>query len=205
MAIIASDAFNRANTTGPDLGANWTNIAAGGFATNGFQIVSNHVEPTSLGSDKGAFWSGDVFPADQYSQVKVTVTGTGANAGVGPAVRMASDGTCYWAVVNKAASNNVVVGRKLAGTYATVGSGLRTTTWVDGDTLRLEVQGSTLRVYQNGVQLGADMTDTNIVSGPAGIAYSSSTTVAQVDDWEGGNFAAAGPGGTSNMMLMGVG
>lgn len=189
MAIIASDDFNRANTTGPDLGTNWTNVSSGGFAGNGFQIVSNHAEPTTLSSDKLEMYTGAVFPADQYAQAKLTVTGTSGSSGPGVAVRCGSDGTCYRATLSKAASDNLDVARFIAGAFTLVAH--RTTTWVDGDTLRLEVQGTTLRVYQNGSQVGADMTDSGIASGAAGIAYTETATVAQVDDWEAGSLAAA--------------
>lgn len=187
MAALATDDFNRADTVGPDLGPNWTNVAAGGMAVNGFQIVSNAVAPTTTGSDKLEFYSGVAWPADQYSQAKVTVSGTGADAGVGVAVRCDTDGSQYRAVVNKAGANNVGIHRQIGASFLNLGT--RTTTWVDGDALRIEVQGTTIRVYQNGAQLGADVTDTGLASGSAGIAYSSTTTSASMDDWEGGTFS----------------
>jgi hypothetical protein len=70
----------------------------------------------------------------------------------------------------------------------------RTTTWVDGDTIRLEITGigstTTLIVYQNGAQLGAAISDTGaaLTGGKPGIFHStgSGITVSTVNDWEGG-------------------
>ena len=190
MAVLATDDFNRANTTGPDLGANWTNVGAPFFADNGYQIVSNTAQPTTFGSDKLEYYSGASFPANQYSQAKVTVTGTTGGTGLGVSVRSSSAGTCYRVVVSKAVANNVVVGRVIAGVFATIDA--FTATWVDGDVLKLEAQGTRLRVFQNGVQLDIDFFDTNIASGQPGIAYSSTTTAGSLDDWEGGTLSSAG-------------
>lgn len=203
MAIIATDGFNRANTTGPDMGTDWTVVDTGGFGTGGLQIVSNTCQPNGLGSDKCELFTNATWPSDQYAQTKVTITGTNTDSGLGVVVRGGSDATLYWAVVCKAASNNVSVAKKIAGSFTLIGR--RTATWVDGDTLRLEVEGTTLRVYQNGAQLGADFTDSSVGSGTPGVVYSTAITSGSMDDWEGGNLSVAGPGGRSNLLLVGVG
>lgn len=194
MAVIAQDDFNRANTTGPDLGPNWTNMGGGSFSTNGYQIVSSHAEPTTLTSDKMELYTGPgSFPNDQYAEAACTVTGTLAGSGPGVVVRggdLPSNGSGYRLCVCKAASNNIELIRINAGSTFT-SLALRTTTWIDGDVLRLEVQGSTLRIFQNAVQLGAAVDDGSpLTSGLPGIAYSTTATVAAVDDWEGGSLAA---------------
>jgi hypothetical protein len=51
---------------------------------------------------------------------------------------------------------------------------------------RLEVFGTTLRVYKNGAQLGTDVTDSSHSSGSIGVYQNALTSV--FDDWEGGNF-----------------
>lgn len=187
MPALATDDFNRADTVGPDLGINWTNVFAGAFASNGFQITSNVAVPTTLGSDKLEIYTGVTFPADQYAQAKITVTGTSAQTGPGPAVRGAVDGSCYRVVVNKRVADNVEIQKFVGATFSSLG--LRTALWVDGDTLRIEAQGTSIRVHQNGAQLGASATDSALVSGFPGISYSSTSTTASVDDWEGGTFS----------------
>jgi hypothetical protein len=59
----------------------------------------------------------------------------------------------------------------------------------NGDTLRLEIEGDTLRAYINGVQTGIDQVDATYASGSAGILCFDTT--GSVDDWEGGNIGAA--------------
>ncbi len=183
---VATDNFNRANTVGPDLGPNWTNVFSGFFAANGYQIVSNAAAPTTLGSDKMEYYSGASFANDQYSQAKMTVSGTSGGTGPGVMVRCGTNGSGYRVTVDKAVANNIQIGRfDDSSTFSTIGL-LLTTTWVDGDVLRIEAQGNTIRAFQNGVQLGADIIDAVLTTGTPGIGYSSTATAASLDDWEGG-------------------
>jgi len=188
---MPSDDFNRADTTGPDLGANWTPISVGGFGAAGFQISSNVVVPaTSLSSDRMTYYSGIVFGPDHFSECAVTVTGTSGGSGLGPTVRSIADGSCYRVVVNKAVSNNVQLGRFVAGSFTTLDT--VTSAWVDGDVLRLEVVGNRLRYFRNGTQLSIDEIDpTPLAGGAPGISYSSTVTSGSVDNWNGGDFPTA--------------
>lgn len=69
------------------------------------------------------------------------------------------------------------------------------TTFAGGDTIRLEVQGTTtLRCRKNGVQF-ASFTDTNITTGKPGIGYSSAADTAadaSIRSWAAGDFSSAG-------------
>lgn len=185
----ATDDFNRANSA--SMGANWTTVTGVNLNANGFDIVSNTAQPALRTMDSMELWNAFSFPNDQYAQAALTMTGTTTGIGPGVFVRgtTATNGPCYRATATKSATNNVEVLRQDA-TPAYVSLGQRTTTWVDGDVLRLEVQGTTLRVYQNGTQLGADITDSTYASGSAGIVYSaSSATVPQIDTWEAGSLS----------------
>lgn len=186
----ATDDFNRADNT--SLGANWTTVSTGGFDATGFQIVSNAAQPEQLTGDDLELYTGSTFADDQYAQAKVTVTSTGSNAGLGVVVRGATNGSCYRAVVSKAASNNVSLFKFVAGAGTNLGN--RTTTWVDGDTLRIEVQGTTITLYQNGVALGATFSDSALASGAPGISHSTSITSGSLDDFAAGDLNAVAPG-----------
>lgn len=190
---MAVDDFNRGDSA--SMGANWTTCTGTNLNANGFKILSGAAVPESNTVDSMEIWNADSFSADQYAECACTVTGTNAGTGPGPFVRGTSgvNPPCYRATVMKAASNNVEVLRQVGTTYTTIE--FRTTTWVDGDILRLEVQGSTLRVYQNGVQLGADMSDGALASGNPGIIYSSTTTSSSLDNWQAGNLVT-GPAPT---------
>jgi hypothetical protein len=187
VAVLATDPFTGSGA----LSANWTQQNTDGT----FTLVTNAAQPTSFGGDAANNYNAITWPDDQYSQAKVTVAGGTGDAGLGVACRMATGArTYYFAVVNKAASNNVSICKFVAGTFTLIAS--RTITWVDGDVLKLQVTGAgpvTLEVFQNGTQLGADISDSTstIASGRAGIKHSSSTTSGFVDDWEGGSVDTA--------------
>lgn len=204
--MIAYDNFDTADA---DLaGANWgVRDPAGGL---GWDIVSNKIQPHTYAGDRANVYTSGTFANNQYAQAVVAgVTGTGG-PGVGVAVRMTptnltlnANTTYYAACVNAAASNNVTVFRVVADAFTQITQ--RTQAFSDGDMLRLEASGTTLRVFRNGVQLGADITDANIASGSPGVAYNSTITAGTLDDWEGGDITAPGVGGTSKMLMMGVG
>jgi hypothetical protein len=69
------------------------------------------------------------------------------------------------------------------GTLQQIGTDVGTATWVTGDVLRLESEGSTHRVFRNGSQVGTDRTsalaDTALVGG-----ISSSATDVRWDDFQ---------------------
>ncbi len=54
-----------------------------------------------------------------------------------------------------------------------------------GQVIRLEAQGSTLRVYYDGSQIGTDQTDSSFATGAVGIFIIDGSS--RMDDWEGGN------------------
>jgi hypothetical protein len=189
MAILASDNFNRADEDPLSGGGNWS-VANSELK---FKLISNAVVPAGPASDSGEYYSGVAWPNDQYSKAKLSCVGSGGGgAGVGLKVRQASGAnTQYRVVVDHAAANNVDLQKVVAGSYSSVAGYPRTQAWADGDTWELRAQGTTLSVWLNGVQVGADATDNGIASGSAGIAFSSTETSASIEDWEGGDFSGA--------------
>jgi hypothetical protein len=182
MATIASDDFNRADSS--SLGSNWTQHAS--YTINWWTIASNVIVPNASGGDAVSFWNADSFPDDQWSQADVTVAGTTAEVGVGPACRVQSGANnLYWAVSQQSAT---YVAKFVGGTYTLISS--ITHAWTNGHTLRFEAEGSTLRVFDNGTQYDAGISDGSIGSGSAGVAYSSLSSTRQLDNWAGGNIAA---------------
>lgn len=188
MTALATDNFNRANVD--PIGGNWTTISTEGDLA----IVSNAVTPHSLAVDSGAFYNAITWPNDQYSQLNLTVSSTTSAQGMGPAVRVASAAETYYRVVlSHAATLNVVLHKVVASSLSTLWS--RTATFNDGDLVRLEVQGTTLRVFIAGTQVGADFSDSSspITSGSAGIGYSPAATSNSGDNWEGGDLVTSIP------------
>jgi hypothetical protein len=189
MAVLATDAFTRANNA--DLGTAWdVSTGQGAFAISGNTAISNFV------GDAGESYNAITWPDDQYVQAAVTVTGgttPGGGAGLGVQARAATGAwTAYRLVVSTAVTNNIELAKFVAAGYTLLGQ--RTQAWTAGDTLRLEAQGTTLRVLRNGVQLGATFTDSGIASGRGGIVLSFGDSVAgSLDNFEGGDFGTPLP------------
>jgi hypothetical protein len=186
--IVVTDAFSGGAAS--PLPAPW--------ATNGVDAPFNRTaagtaQPSSLSPDCSMYYANSGIGANQYAQAAITVTGGGTGTGQGVAVRMSTTAKTYYRiVVNKDASNNVEVARFNAGTYTPIT--YRTVTWADGQVLRAEVSGTgttvTIKVFQGGVQLGADISDTSagrVLAGNPGIVYSSILTAASVATFEAGD------------------
>jgi hypothetical protein len=171
---IATDDFNRVDAN--PIGGNWTTITG----QSALKLLSNTITPATIGNDSGARYNTGTWPDDQYCQLQVTTVGTGAQTGIGPMVRCASAAyTCYGLYISRAASNNVVLYKRVAATFTSLAT--RTQAFTDGDTFRIEAVGSTLRIKYMAAsatsftQLGASVTETVVRSGNPGIAYSSAS------------------------------
>lgn len=183
MAVLATDTFDRANAD--PIGGNWT--TAGTYAA--LKIASNVAVPSNQGADGAAYYNAISWPNDQYSQLKVTGGTGGSGVGFGALTRQATGATNtnYRCVVDRGATNNVEMGKTVAGTFTSLKS--FSNTWVDSDVLRLESQGTSHRIYRNGTQISTTATDSAIASGNAGMFYSSDEA-STGNDWEGGDFTS---------------
>jgi hypothetical protein len=186
MAILVQDNFNRANQN--PLAGNWSTPTG----ANALQLSSNAVTYTDFNNDSSAYYNAITWPNDQYSQCNCTVSNEGGGQGFGPSCREASGAlTRYRLVASTAASNNFELSKEVSGSFTLIWD--RTSTFTSGNLVRLEAQGTTLRAYNNGVQIGASTTDSSIASGSAGLLYSSRAATASGDNFEGGDFTVAVP------------
>jgi len=180
MALPATDTFTAADGTAlQTYNASWS-INCGAFAIN-----TNAVYPNSVGAECGAGWNADTFDNAQYAQ---GVLAAEVSVCIGPAVRVASDGTSdtYYGYYN-----GTYLFKQVTGSWAQLGS--NGSNWSVGDVIRLEADGTTITPKINGVTdsaIGA-RTDTAIASGRAGICGWSVNTGDRLDTWEGGNLSAA--------------
>lgn len=180
-AALATDNFNRANEN-PLSNSVWSTVSG----LSAMQIVSNVATPTNLNVDCGSRYSGISWPNDQYSKAKLSDNG-GQN---GPAllVRCAAAATTFYMLaVNHGATNNITIYSTVAGTFTALTGFPVTQAWTDGDTWELRATGTQIQCFLNGTQVGPTVTSSTIASGSAGIGYSSTSTSASVEDWEGGN------------------
>jgi len=184
--VAATDDFNRADG---DLGLNWAKPVPASEQT--LVIVNNQVTPDIEGAHCYAYWIGNTFSQDQYSQVRIR--------NVGPwngviARAQASVDRFYMAFVF--GPNDYRLYLRKDGLYYDLSNG-ETETWVAGDIIRLEASGLNpvqLTLLRNGdpVLTYTDTTE-NLVGGSPGIGiYSPPTDHLAVDDWEGGNLGMLG-------------
>jgi len=191
-AATVTDNFNRGDNA-TDLGGNWTDVR-----TNGLGISSNAAYSDIVDSDaSSSVWTADSIGNDQYTEVTITTLGASVDfRNVQLLVRQTGDhedntqdgyglqlftgepGTA-WRIVRW---DNSVETEIEAGAGITINA---------GDRFRIEIQGSTIRAYQNDMQLGGDETDATYASGRPGLIIYGNTI--RVDDFEAGDLGGGNP------------
>jgi hypothetical protein len=180
--VSASDNFNRADAN--PIGGNWTTITSEGALA----IGTNVVYAVNENLDGGAYYTGITWPNDQYSELEVTDSqANGLGTGIGVNVRCSTSARTYYRlVIDSGGSPNIELKKAVANTFTSLGT--YTATFVNGQKLKLAVQGTTLTVFYNGVSLGT-VTDSAIASGKGGISYSASShNTTGGDNWAGGSY-----------------
>src|SRR6185437_11958522 len=183
---FAADDFNR-----PDggLGLNWAKPVPASEQT--LIIVNNQVIPDIDGAHCYAYWIGNTFNQDQYSQVRISTIGSWT--GVITRAQSTVD-RFYLAFVF--GPNDYRIFLRKDGLYYTLSLG-STETWVAGDIIRLEAVGLNpvqLTLFRNGNPV-LTYTDTaeNLVGGSPGIGiWTAAVPHLAVDDWGGGNLGMQG-------------
>jgi hypothetical protein len=133
-------------------------------------------------SDVITSWAGST--TDQWADLKIA-SGSGSGS-PGPVVRSNGAGTYYFVTCNIGGTPTL---QRATGNSAFALAG-GTHVVAVGDVLRLEAQGTTLRVFVNGV-LDITFTDTNIASGKPGV-YGTIATIFG-DNWAAGDFSTPPP------------
>lgn len=179
MALPATDDFNRADEN--PLGGNWTKAPG----ADALQIVSNVVTDNNSTQDQTHYWNADTFDADQYSEYDFVDIDDG-----GPCVRITTTGTQknYYTI---AVIPTQITVYKWANNSATALGASFTRTNTDGERFRLEVEGTTLRVYvyvSGSPSLLFTRTDSSHAGGQAG-ARLWQDGPHSFDNWEGGNLS----------------
>lgn len=147
-----------------------------------------------------ARWQGGSWTADQYA-VLVISSLSGASGEVGVIARASSDvdgARDYYSVYVDATDTSTNIAVTVNGSR-TVLSTVTGDGWVDGNTVEIECEGTTIRAFRNGTLLRS-VTDSTIAGGTtdrAGVTVKG--TSLRGDDWEGGTLGAA----PSSDVLMG--
>jgi hypothetical protein len=182
LVQLASDNFDRANEN--PIAGSWT---SGPGVASDVQLLNNAAkvvgDPTVNGNGV-AFWSAATFPANQWAEVTLPTVPTTDD--IGPAVRIAATVATYY-VAPSYPNGRLAIYRAIDHAFTqlfTTASGFV----VAGDRVRLEVEGTTLRVFKNGVLVGQAVDDA-ITTGAPGIVLDDMTGT--LDDWAAGSLDSA--------------
>ena len=183
-----SDDFNRANNT--DLGTNWDPYT--GKLTG--RVENNMAEPVASGSNNmRESWNASTPPNNQWSQVwiiRLSTAGGYVNAGVTCRGTAPNTETSYAAQVQ---SDSAFLSKYVTGSFFSLGAFSQTTGGAPSKTLALEVIGSGLECFWDGVSV-LTAADTDIASGRVGlVSYIDTGAVTgdvRMDDFTAGDFAA---------------
>jgi len=141
------------------------------------------------GSEAAVKWDGDTFTGDQYAQCKAV---NASNYG-GPTVRQTGTTVAtqngYLALIDGFAIDlqrfDNGVRTNLQGGIGSIGA---------GDALKLEIVGTTLKVYVNGVQVGTNQTDSTYATGQPGMYFNGAAS-SELDDWTADTIPSGGGAG----------
>lgn len=167
-----TDTFDRANST--SLGSDWAEDSGN------WEIVSNNlVQGTTGNSYRKLRWVGAAMDSADYS---VEVVARSASLGIGPCARCAaSTAVTYYGYVIFGGDAAYLV-EITAGGEAILDTGSAITANTNY-TLRLEVEGTAIRGYLNGV-LDVSATDASLASGAPGVmAYGGNEAGTYVTTW----------------------
>lgn len=187
---VASDNFQRANAN--PIGGNWSTVSG----NHDLQIVSNVVEPvdTVSGGNAAAIWNANAFGNDQYSQFVIGTIEAGSS--MTSVVRGVSGSNNYYGC--KVKRNESAIITMIAGSESY--NSVIAAAIANGDTLNCQVKGTTITLFQNGVQL-SQATNASLTSGSAGAGFESVVSVAgsTIAFWSGGSFNSCTDDGNGNL------
>lgn len=183
----ASSNFNTAENPLSEGGV-WDN-GAGAWGT--VQATGTVAQPTTANTDSLARRNSPTFGGNHYAEVKSASLNNGDH---GPCVRIASatDGDCYY--LARGSSAWVRIYRiSDTGSLSFIQLGSDFAAAANNDILRLDINGSTLTYFKNGVSQGT-RSDATLSGGQPGFAVygASAVTDSQVDDWSADDGAAGG-------------
>jgi hypothetical protein len=161
-----TDTFDRANST--NLGSDWSEDS-GDWAINN----NNLVQGTTGNAYRKVRWVGAAMDSNNYS-VEVIARSEGGSQGIGPAARCSANTnvTYYSYMIFGSDRAYLLLIQNGSETILATGSTVAANT---NYTLRIEVEGNTIRGYLNGT-LDVSATDNTLTSGPPGVAAYGGTT-----------------------------
>ncbi|MDQ1307664.1 MAG: hypothetical protein QG671_3497 [Actinomycetota bacterium] len=194
MATLFSDNFDRADST--TLGGNWVENYGD------WRIASNKLTSTAAGDN---ICSNTTALGTAAYQVEAVIGYTPASDG-GPGIcgRLVDINNFYLLHLPPSGVARTNLYKKVSGGWTLLGTG--TIVLVGGETFKLSMNGTAIKVYVNGVE---DISATDSAFGseghPGSRIYNGSSSSQTLDNYAVYDFAAAGGGPTFRRALLGVG
>ena len=143
--------------------------------------------------DLHAFWNAATFNNDQYSQLRIAGGLTSYTQYAIVLVRAsgagdAADNNYAFATDGSSGAGHTDLSKNINGTQTILRN--FATTFAAGDVMKIDIVGTLITCYKNGVALGT-YTDASLASGSPGIGMYGSTVT--IDDWEGNSLGAVSP------------
>jgi hypothetical protein len=184
--MAVSDNFNRADNA--SVGANWS-----GLNSATAKVAGNRARGNATSYDyQWIVWTANTWNATQTSECEVGNSVNPSNAfDEGPIVRAAAGPDGYYAMLHSSSLRRIY--RRDDGAFTVLQN--MDGTVASGDTIKLEITGSTLKYFRNGAQVGSDQVDSTYSSGSAGFCVSSATGTGYedyIDNWVGTGEVVAG-------------
>jgi hypothetical protein len=175
MAVIFEDLFTETVSTNlathvPDTGLSWTQLQVTGIRLFQVNAAVDQLRCDGNEGDAGFIYTADVaYPSANYEVQSTFIT---TFSTITPFYIMAriQDAENMYAVrlVLSSGSNNAQLYKKVAGTWSTLGS---TVTIADGSVVKLSVNGTAIKVYDDGSEV-ISVTDSDIsAAGEAGLGH----------------------------------
>lgn len=148
-----------------------------------FDIISNALA-SDTANNNGAYWNADSFADDQYSEALLVAL---AVSYIGVGVRHQSGANSYYGYYTNGSADYLF--RVVANSWTQIGSA--GTEAAATDTIRLEIEGTTLRPMLNGSTSAiGTSTDATFSSGSVGVTGYLDGATSRIDDWDGDSITA---------------
>lgn len=209
MAVIFNDTFTaganqnlEAHT--PDTGTSWTRLWATDASARFLQVeaTNDQLRCTGNSGDYGLMYTADVtYPSANYEVQATFITTFSTVTPIYLLARVQDQENMYAVrLVLSSGGSNAQLYKKVSGTWSTLGSAV---TIADGSVVKLSVNGTAIKVYDDGAEV-VSQTDSDISgTGKAGVAHGGGTElVTSTDDTRATNMIDAfsvddlGAGGT---------
>lgn len=177
MAVFTD---NFTGTDGDQLGSRtgWT-LASGN--NNGCEILSNQLRGVHTSTTGSGFTAPDTGSPDHYAQGRILV---GTSNGFPLCCRLSDASNWGVGIRTFSSGANLDVYQRSGGSFTQLGSSIAITGWSTATVFKVQVVGTTITVYQDGVSIGTRTASVNASVQTPGVNQRSTAYSAWLDDWE---------------------